>query len=83
MPTFVIHRLQALLALDVPQPDRFVVGAGEQQAAVRGDGQTRHLVPGTGKGTSGRAEVCREPGSWADGGSEALGRYVWYLTCAL
>lgn len=49
MLTFVIHRLQALLALDVPQPDCFVMRAGQQQAAIRGDRQTRHLVPGMGK----------------------------------
>lgn len=37
IPTFVIHRLQALLALDVPQPDSFVVRAREQEAAICGD----------------------------------------------
>lgn len=50
MPTFVIHRLQALLALDVPQPDCFIVRAGKQEAAIRGHRQARHLVPGMGNG---------------------------------
>lgn len=37
IPTFVIHRLQALLALDVPQPDSFIMRAREQEAAICGD----------------------------------------------
>lgn len=85
IPTFVIHGLQALLALDVPQPDGFVVRAREQEAAVCGDRQTGHLVPGMGKRmfklrmTPGLPEAG-EVGRW---GQMVAGRYVWFLTCAL
>lgn len=45
-PTFERHCADALLALNVPEPHRLVVGARQQHRAVSGHRETGHLVPG-------------------------------------